>query len=154
MDKMLTSKSFTLKTFISDIDSSLSSWQVKMSGVTGGSKEVNALKDMKGTLEAIHEVVGNKSLTKLERREKLMITAKSGKGMPEINEVIESFRRMKTMHSWMKGRKARGDRMPSNQDEAQEMIINDRKKRLVGGGEEKSMMDKVKRRSMRRAGRS
>jgi hypothetical protein len=36
MEKMLKSKSFTLKTFISDIDSSLSSWQVKLSGVTGG----------------------------------------------------------------------------------------------------------------------
>ncbi|GMI36386.1 hypothetical protein TrRE_jg11936 [Triparma retinervis] len=154
MEKMLKSKSFTLKTFISDIDSSLSSWQVKLSGVTGGSKEVKALKDMKATLEAIHGAVGNKSLFKLGRREKLLITAKSGKSMPEINEVIESFRRMKTMHSWMRERKERGDRMPSNQDEAQEMMMIDMKKGLVGGGEEKSVMEKVKRRSMRRAGRT
>jgi len=154
MAKMLSSRTFTLKSFMDDVESSLSSWSVKLSGITGGSEEVKALEDMKSTLEAIYGVMGNKSLFKLGRREKLLITAKSGKQMSDVNKVVEAFARMKTMHGWMRDRKDRGDRMPENQDEAQDMMMRDMKKGLVGqGGSEKGMMEKMKKRSMRRAGK-
>jgi len=122
-----------------------------MTSVTGGSEEVEKMKQMKIVLDSIaHECGPKKGIMKLGRKEKVKAAARSNVTTEAINDAISSFERMKQMHGWLKERKDRGARLPVSQAEAQSMMKQDM---MNGSGEaeQKKFLASMKKKAQRRA---
>lgn len=153
VDKLVNQPHFTLKSFAKDVDDHLNTWKIKVSGALTDSEEVKQLKKMKGMLDAINEVSKGKDVTKMGRRDKLKITAMSGSDPKDINDTIDAFSRMKTMHSWLRKRKDAGQKMPETQEDAQRLMTLDMKAGDNNTGASKRYMNTMKKQASRRSGR-
>jgi signal recognition particle GTPase len=151
MENLLKADVFTLKVMIDDMEDNLSSWKVKLSGVTGGKEDVEALRKAKAILESLQlECTAKKGIMKLGRREKIRAASRSGVTIEAVNEAVNSYSRMRTMHQWVKGRQNRGEGIPKNQKEAQELMQRDMLSGKFSNEEQKDLMAKMKKRAAKK----
>ena len=69
----------------------------------------------------------------------------------QINDAINSYSRMKAMHTWLRERHARGESMPKNQNDAQTMMQSDMAQgKTAINDAQKALMKNMKSRAARR----
>ena len=124
MDKMVDLEEFLIKDFVTEIDSSLNSWMLKIRGAVKTNPEIEQLKKTRELLGNVQEEMGE-GHTELDRKQKLTIAAKSTTSLSAVNDTLEQFDRMRLMHGWLRKRKAAGRKMPQTQGEAQHLLQAD-----------------------------
>ena len=125
MEKMVAKDGFTIADFIEELDLSLNSWKVKITGAVTTNPEIVALKRTRALLDAMGMEMPEGGYVELDRKQKLVVAARSGQTVEEINKLNEQFSRMRVMQAWLRKRHLDGQRLPGTQAEAQQMLQSD-----------------------------
>jgi hypothetical protein len=137
MKKMCDTEVYLIKDFITELDSGLNTWGVKIRAALTKSEEVEGLKKSRNLLAAIEKQMPIGEYAELDRRQKLTVAVETSTSVEEINQTIDQFDRMRLMHGWLRNRRKLGRRLPGSQAESEVMLgadIRSGEKGLIDSG--------------------
>mmetsp|Transcript_17722 Transcript_17722/g.23453 ORF Transcript_17722/g.23453 Transcript_17722/m.23453 type:complete len:252 (-) Transcript_17722:132-887(-) len=151
LQKMASVDSWTLKAFSDEISQSLSSWRMKIPGMSNV-QQVKAVKEQQKIIEAIKVEVGENGtaadITALGRKEKLKISLRSDVSIQDMNMLIKQFQSMDVMHKVLRQRKLAGKDIPTDEQGVKALIHKEGKTALTR--EQKQTMKKARSKSAMR----